>query len=357
MLAAVLLALVLARSAPSAVTVTFFPGSLIIPMDTDGQNDGMLRAYGLVYELLRNNVPVYWVINPAKLANGNDFTIGPGSLQDVRTGAPIAARAYRAGPFVIADANAAEAMPIVQAWYAAAGDATVVHRLTSGSFTPDVSRLLVGAPRIAILKDGSEAIAFNNLNAAGIPDAVGGTWTVASPDLLTEGDIAGPTATNHADGALLHQPSGLARYCTLLAMHYTSTATTSEVVHEVRSWLTATPASHAFMQCEAIRTFENDASGLFLTTAGLVDDGLAPAAAAVRIPSHPLAQIDGTFQAASGSVDSIGLQSGSTFRTASRRSSTTTRHLSRHASCSSPAPSTAPAATQRSRTWGAMPTR
>src|SRR6476659_4792836 len=111
------------------------------------------------------------------------------------------------------------------------------------------------------------------------------------------------------------QPSGLARFCTLLAMHYTSTATTSEVVREVRSWLTATPASHAFMQCEAIRTFENDTSGLFLTTAGLVDDGLALTAPAVRVPSHPLAQIDGTFQADSGAVDSIGLQSGSIFKT------------------------------------------
>jgi uncharacterized repeat protein (TIGR01451 family) len=98
-------------------------------------------------------------------------------------------------------------------------------------------------------------------------------------------------------------------------MHYTSTATTSEVVREVRSWLTATPASHAFMQCEAIRTFENDTSGLFLTTAGLVDDGLALTAPAVRVPSHPLAQIDGTFQADSGAVDSIGLQSGSIFKT------------------------------------------
>jgi len=206
MVATVLLALVLTRNAPAAIPFTFFPGSLIIPMDTgaNGQDGGMLRAYGLVYELLRHNVQVYWVINPAKPANGNDFTIGGGSLQDVRTGAPLAARSYRGGPFVIADANAAEALPIVQAWQAAAGDATAVHRLTSGSFMPDVSRLLVGAPRIAILKDGNEAIAFNELNAAGIPDAVGGTWTVASPDLLTESDIAGPTESNHADGALLH---------------------------------------------------------------------------------------------------------------------------------------------------------
>jgi len=317
MVATVALTLTLAGKGPTAAPITFFPGSLIIPMDTsaNGQDAGMLRAYGLVYELLRNNVPVYWVINPAKPANGNDVAIGPGALEDVRTGAPLAPRSYRGGPFVIADADGVAALPIIQAWQASVGDATAVHRFTLGSFTPDVARLLVGAPRIAILQDGNEVIAFNNLNAAGIRDALGGTWTAASPDLLTEGDIAGPTTSNHADGALLHQPSGLARYCTLLSMHYNTTAATSEVVHEVRSWLTARPASHAFMQCQSTLSFENHGNGLFLTTAGLVDDGAAPTSPAVRVPSHPLAQIDGAFTADIGSADSIGLQAGSVFDT------------------------------------------
>ncbi len=35
----------------------------------------MLRAYGLVYALLRNHVPVYWIINPAKAAGGDDFSV------------------------------------------------------------------------------------------------------------------------------------------------------------------------------------------------------------------------------------------------------------------------------------------
>ena len=41
-----------------ALARTFEPGSLIIPMDTTYQDTGMLKAYGLVYELLRNGVPV-----------------------------------------------------------------------------------------------------------------------------------------------------------------------------------------------------------------------------------------------------------------------------------------------------------
>jgi hypothetical protein len=34
------------------------PGSLIIPMDTTYQDNGMLASYGLVYSLLRNGVEV-----------------------------------------------------------------------------------------------------------------------------------------------------------------------------------------------------------------------------------------------------------------------------------------------------------
>ena len=46
----------------AAGAADFAAGSLIVPMDVDYQDMGMLRAYGLVYELLRQNVPVRWVI-------------------------------------------------------------------------------------------------------------------------------------------------------------------------------------------------------------------------------------------------------------------------------------------------------
>lgn len=49
--------------APSSALAEDFPaGSLIIPMDIDYQDMGMFEAYGLVYELLRNDVPVDWVL-------------------------------------------------------------------------------------------------------------------------------------------------------------------------------------------------------------------------------------------------------------------------------------------------------
>lgn len=313
----VVAALMLVVRGTAALPETFDPGSLIIPMDgsAGGQDLGMLRAYGLVYELLRNGVPVHWVINPTKLPNGDDFAIGIGLLQNVETGATLSLpRSYRGGPFVIAAADADAALPIVQAWQAAAGDNTVVHRLAAGSFTAESARTLLGAPRIAILKDGFETIAFNNLNAAGILDSTGAVWSASSPDLLTEVQVRGPTDTNDADGTLFHVASGLTRYGHLLSMHYQVTSDTPGVVREVRSWLDQGPLTHAFMQCEAARVFENDPAGLFLTTAGIIDDGAAASSPANRVPSSPLTQIDGTLQADAGFFDSLGLAGGSSYK-------------------------------------------
>lgn len=300
-----------------AAAVTFGPGSLIVPMDTTAQNFGMLRAYGLVYALLRSGVPVSWVIEPTKSAGGDDVTIGggPSGLQDVRTGATVVTpRTYRGGPFVVAAADAAAATPIIAAWQATAGDATTVHRLVSGSFNATVARTLVGAPHIVILKDGNEVIAFNDLNAAGIPDAAGLDWSATSTDLATESDVAGPSAVDHGDGSLRYQPSGLPRYCHLYSQHYNTTASTDEVVNEVRSWLAHGALTHASMECASITAFENATGGLFLTTGGLQDDGTATATPTVRVPNVPLTQIDGAFDADSGAVDSIGLAGGSSFK-------------------------------------------
>src|SRR5512138_2587604 len=75
---------------------TFAKGSLVIPMDVcyQRQTDGtgiaysatacpqapdagdVIRAYGLVYQLIRNDIAVYWVIDNAKTAvDGIDLTI------------------------------------------------------------------------------------------------------------------------------------------------------------------------------------------------------------------------------------------------------------------------------------------
>lgn len=298
----------LALAGPAAAVVTTFStGSLIIPMDTgtSGQNNGMLTAYGLVYQLLRNGVPVAWVINPAKPANGDDFSVSiSAALQDVRTGATLAPRSYRGGPFLVASADAAAALPIVQAFQAVAGDQTAVHRLVSvSSINVDVARFLVAAPRLAVVKDGNEMIVFNDLNAARIADSVGGVWNPSSPDLLTEADIVGPSTSIDDDGVLFNSFSPrVPRYCHVTSMHTNASINTSEVVQETRQWLDRSDLTQLFLQCQSSVEFEGAAGGQYLTSSGLTSDGLAPNAVAIRVPAEPAAQLDGAFAADSGAI-------------------------------------------------------
>ncbi len=305
-LVAMIVGLAFAGPAAAAMT-TFSTGSLIIPMDTgtSGQNNGMLTAYGLVYQLLRNGVPVYWVINPLKPENGDDFAVPfAAALQDVRTGATLAPRSYRGGPFLVASADAAAALPVVQAFQAVAGDQTAVHRLQgANSINADVARLLTSAPRLAVVKDLNETVAFNDLNAARIPDSVGGTWSAASPDLLTESDIVGASTTIDDDGALFNGAAPrVPRYCHVSSMHMNASANTPEVTQEVRQWLDRSDLTQLFLQCQSAVTVEGASGGLYLTSSGLGADGLAPNSVANRLPGAMAAQLDGSFAADSGAV-------------------------------------------------------
>ncbi len=294
-----------AYAAPTLAQTAFAPGSYVIPMDTGVQNNGILRAYGLAYELARRGVPVNWVISPTKPPNGDDFSVADGALIDVRTGAAVPGRGFRGGPFVVASADAAAALPIIQAWQATPGDATTVHRLQVASPPVTVARTISRAPRIAVLLDGNQTIAFNNLNAAGIRDAIGNAWTAASPDLVSEADVAGPSAVNHADGLLSHAGSGLPRYCVFASLHNDGTPSTAEVVQETRRWLDFGPLTHLYAQCAAIDKFENSVAGLLLTNGGISDDGSAAISNTLRAPSAPDAQYDGVFEVDSGAIDSF----------------------------------------------------
>jgi hypothetical protein len=128
---------------------TFAKGSLIIPMDvcyqyqTDGvrgsytpsascpgaatESGDVIKAYGLVYQLIRNGVAVYWIIDPAKAAlDTPDLTLqfNPGFpvLKYDWSGAPPAVAPntanhtvkYLGGPFVVDGSDAAKAAAVFQ---------------------------------------------------------------------------------------------------------------------------------------------------------------------------------------------------------------------------------------------------
>jgi hypothetical protein len=184
----VLLALLGLAPAAMAAPTAFAPGTLIVPMDATYQNFGMFKAYGLVYRLLQNGVPVRWAIGDPKspdLFNGVDFSA---TTIDRYTSAPIGSPySYRGGPFIIDSADVAAASPIIAAWRAANANQPAIHQATA-TFTANVDITLRSAPRIA-LEAINAGIAVAYFNAAGIPDGKGSVWSSASPNILTVGLI------------------------------------------------------------------------------------------------------------------------------------------------------------------------
>lgn len=178
-----------------AASQNFATGSLIIPMDTDtagnhagfNQNLGMWKAYGLVFRLLQNGIPVHWAIKDGKSFDDVDFTVT--NARDLRTLTALGAWSYRGGPFVVDSADAATALPIIQAWWAAKGNQPNVHEALA-AFTADVDIILRRAPLIAN-EAINAGITIAYYNAAGIPDLNGNPWTASSPNVLNQLQIVG----------------------------------------------------------------------------------------------------------------------------------------------------------------------
>ena len=288
----------------------FAAGSLIIPMDTDYQDMGMLRAYGLVYELLRQGVAVRWVIKNDKQPGDSDFEA---TATDLLSGAAIAAHGYRGGPWVIDAADAGAAMPTIEAWQVDNPD-TAVHEATAG-FSGDVARVLIVAPTIAMMADGNQKIARKYMMAAGIPDSTGDYgWPDSSPDMLDPIELSGPDlVTNPHDGALF-DADGDPVYCQFMSMHWAvkDAQANPEVVAEMREFL-AYP-THLFAECQAVNAFENlDPHGFFLTEKGFLI-GAQPKMYDYYQHDTPFAQLDGPFLSVGGSEPAYSLGPGEQYK-------------------------------------------
>ncbi len=304
-----IVAAAVALTSSAASADEFDAGSYIIPMDTDYQDEGMLRAYGLVYDLLRNGVAVRWVIREGKGIGEDDFTA---SATDVGSGAAIASHDYRGGPWVVDALDAADAAPIIDAWIDANPE-VAVHEATD-AFTADVSRYLVVAPTIAMVADGNENIARGYMQAAGIPDSsLDLAWDDDSPDMLDVEELSGPTETSHHDGALFDE-DGDPEYCQLMSMHWgvNDAEDNPEVVAEVRDFLNH--PTHFFAECQAVNAFENlEPHGFFLTPNGF-EFGDRPDAVDFYNADSPFGQLDGDFQTVGGSEPSYTLPPGDMYK-------------------------------------------
>lgn len=258
-----------------------FPaGSLVIPMDLAYQDEGLFQAYGLVFQLLRQGVTVYWVIDPDKTWHdapcdtmgdecawdcaeegsgvrcpyptaSPDFFVGSTVLwSDSGTpaaGATISNHGYRGGPFVIDAADATAARAIIDAWndpslwdanpwaQRSVSNVVSVHE-TSASFDGHVRKEMVAAPTIAVFSDGNEDIATEYLRTAGIPQSNGSEFPnrgcnddcgpgTANPDMLTVESIMGDMGTcdapntDHRNGSLFTE-DGVPAYCQIMSMHW-----------------------------------------------------------------------------------------------------------------------------------------
>lgn len=257
------------------------PGSLIIPMDLSYQTTGVFQAYGLIYQLLRQNIRVHWIIDPNKTwhaapcdtpgdtcawdceLEGSGVkcpypTASPDLYATTKViwddtgaiprGAALGRHGYRGGPFVIDAADHDKALAIVDAWndrskWAASPWATrtvfhvtTVHEATE-PFTGSPAKTMIAAPTIAVFADGNEPIATGYLRAAGIPQSNGREFLDArcgasncgpgtdNPDLLTEEAIMGDLGTclapnlDHRNGALF-DGAGKPRFCQIMSMHW-----------------------------------------------------------------------------------------------------------------------------------------
>jgi hypothetical protein len=278
-------AMVLSFGRPaSAADRTFEAGSLIVPMDLSYQSRGMFQAYGLLYQLLRQNVHVFWIIDPNKTYHAapcNSATdpcpwdcalVGSGVKCPFPTASPdvtvttkviwddtgavardtaLGAHAYRGGPFVIAAADRDKALAIIDVWNDKAQwpanpwamrtvfNVASVHEATA-PFTGNVAKEMIAAPTIAVFSDGNEDIATGYLRAAGIPQSSGAEFPsnkcgdtncgpgTANPDMLTAEAVMGDLGTcdapntNHRNGALFNA-AGEPAYCQIMSMHWNVT--------------------------------------------------------------------------------------------------------------------------------------
>ncbi len=287
----------------------FAAGSLIVPMDTTYQDMGMLEAYGLVYELLRQGVPVRWVIKPGKAMGGVDLTTAG---TDLRSGAAIASHDYRGGPWVVDAADAAAALPVITAWQAK-NLATTVHE-SSAAFSAEVAHTLLVAPNIAMMADGNQKIARKYMVAAKIPDSTGDPlWPDSSPDMLDPEELSGPSPDLHHDGKLFDE-DGAPVYCQFMSMHWAvgDAEKSPGVVAEMREFLNH--PTHLYAQCQAVNAFENHPEhGYFLTTKGFLI-GQGPKAYDFYQSDSAYAQLDGAFLSVGGSEPAYSLPPGESYK-------------------------------------------
>lgn len=247
--------------AQGPVSKTFPSGSYVIAMDNDNQSlvsmkPFNLRAYGLVNELLQNNIPVSWVIDSGKVKDGIDFSANANRVYP--STAAAANYDFRAGPFLIDSAFASKADLIIQGF----GDSVAVYRLNH-NVTAIENVYLVEKPRVAILNSGGVTnTPASMLDSAGFDTTTFPSWKVVNPSDLLAGEY------------------------TLAVDYHNSTAVDTSITLIVDSFLTS--GGDFFAGSNSIEYYEDVRH--WATTSGITGSFDVGTSISYPNPAHPICQ-------------------------------------------------------------------
>lgn len=153
----------------STTTENFNPGSFIVNMGITPQtNNNALKPYGLVYDLVKNyGVPVKWIINPAKVKDGTDFTYNSVN--------------YKGSAFVIpAEFISSVIAGRISYWQGSGVSGTY----TNSSLSVPVYATITSFPLVMIDSlSSNQEIIENYYSNAGIPSSA---YSIGTPASLTE---------------------------------------------------------------------------------------------------------------------------------------------------------------------------
>ncbi|MBI3500470.1 MAG: PKD domain-containing protein [Bacteroidetes bacterium] len=266
---------------PPSDLQTIPQGSLVIPMDNAHQNLFLtypfnLKAYGLVNQLLQNDIPVKWVIKAGKAKDGIDFSatverVYPSfvaaSLQDFRASEFIVDSFWVNNPSPTTGQTATQVIStFANQWKVA------VYRLTTNT-TVDVRYTLDHRPKIALFNNGgNEAIAETILDTAKFTN-----YVVISAGVFP----------------------GLAQCYTFCSeMHWKMTDADTVITQKVTDFVNQ--GGNFFAQCHAVEGGDNlegyERNEKFQTTTGLKELGLGNASNEYYNPDLAFMQFEGLMQ-------------------------------------------------------------
>ncbi len=283
-----------AQFPPAVQNIMTIPaGSLVIAMDgkqnIDPTNPAAtvafnLRSYGLVQRLLSSNIPVKWAIATGKAKDGIDFTAT--AKRNTPSAVAAATLNFSGGPFIVQQAFAAQAAPIIAAY----GNNVAVYELTQDA-NIDIRFTLTQRALVAVANDGGESsVQTTMLDEAGF---------VPTTDYFV---LTAPTTAAQLNANL----------CTTIVTepHYQADGNVNTIVSSVRNFVTS--GGNLLAQCEGAFTYENNAlHGRFQTSGGITKVGMNPGTD-FDYPSADLAysQFVGAFENTGGSLRQFILPAG-----------------------------------------------